>query len=154
MLNDKILNACGAEWKPRVLTGNKCDLRHDRSGVLMVFGCCWCVCSHSPFSFFRQVSQEDGKALAQKWEAGFTECSAKVNNNICECRFSPCTLLSSDTDACSIAQLMCLSSCSSKLSAAVAQPQDNNRRTNVYYCECCLNRFVHPGRFIVAHRCK
>eukprot|EP00808_Paulinella_micropora_P008883 g5858.t1 len=44
---------------PRVLVGNKSDLSHRR-----------------------EVSSEEGRALAEMWHAAFVESSAKVNNNV------------------------------------------------------------------------
>lgn len=46
---------------PIVIVGNKTDLESER-----------------------QVSKEDGKALAQKFGAGFFECSVKANVNVTE----------------------------------------------------------------------
>jgi len=59
IINDKILNALGADAVPRVLVGNKKDLIYDR-----------------------QVSSEDGQELAKKWGCDFFETSAKNNENI------------------------------------------------------------------------
>jgi Ras homolog enriched in brain len=61
IINDKILNALGTDVVPRVLVGNKKDLIYER-----------------------QVSTEDGKALAQKWGCRFVETSARHNENISE----------------------------------------------------------------------
>ena len=61
ILNDKILNALGTDNVPRVLVGNKSDLRRDR-----------------------KVSYEEGKKLADSWGIPFVECSAKHNENIKE----------------------------------------------------------------------
>eukprot|EP00026_Physarum_polycephalum_P018113 Phypoly_transcript_19580.p1 GENE.Phypoly_transcript_19580~~Phypoly_transcript_19580.p1 ORF type:complete len:186 (+),score=22.38 Phypoly_transcript_19580:54-611(+) len=60
-LNDRILNACGTEKIPRVLVGNKSDLVLER-----------------------QISREEGQALANEWSCGFVECSGKHNENIAE----------------------------------------------------------------------
>lgn len=61
IINDKILNALGTDKVPRVLVGNKKDLSHER-----------------------QISYEEGQALANKWGCAFVETSAKHNedNNI------------------------------------------------------------------------
>lgn len=59
IINDKILNALGADSVPRVLVGNKKDLIYDR-----------------------QVSAEDGLELAKSWGCAFFETSAKHNENI------------------------------------------------------------------------
>eukprot|EP01111_Echinosteliopsis_oligospora_P003054 TRINITY_DN1491_c0_g2_i1.p1 TRINITY_DN1491_c0_g2~~TRINITY_DN1491_c0_g2_i1.p1 ORF type:complete len:186 (+),score=34.19 TRINITY_DN1491_c0_g2_i1:39-596(+) len=61
VINDKILNACGAEKVPRVLVGNKCDLALERV-----------------------VKTEEGQALANEWNCAFVECSGKHNENISE----------------------------------------------------------------------
>ncbi|XP_049851664.1 GTP-binding protein Rheb homolog isoform X1 [Schistocerca gregaria] len=58
-INDQILNALGTEKVPRVLVGNQKDLVSQR-----------------------EVSLEDGQALAQRWGCAFTETSAKLNENI------------------------------------------------------------------------
>mmetsp|Transcript_27703 Transcript_27703/g.47399 ORF Transcript_27703/g.47399 Transcript_27703/m.47399 type:complete len:91 (+) Transcript_27703:408-680(+) len=57
----KLLNACSSSKVPRVLVGNKSDLKIER-----------------------QVSSEEGKQLAQKWGCPYIECSAKHNENIVE----------------------------------------------------------------------
>jgi len=59
VVNDKILNALGTDAIPRVLVGNKTDLIYER-----------------------QISTEEGKALADKWKCAFVETSAKHNENI------------------------------------------------------------------------
>jgi len=61
VINDKILNAVGADSVPRVLVGNKADLGSERV-----------------------VSEEEGKALAKQWGCPFVECSAKTNDHISE----------------------------------------------------------------------
>jgi len=61
VINDKILNACGAEKVPRVLVGNKSDLVLER-----------------------QISKEQGQQLANEWNCAFVECSGKHNENISE----------------------------------------------------------------------
>uniref|UniRef100_A0A7S4IRV3 Uncharacterized protein n=1 Tax=Vannella robusta TaxID=1487602 RepID=A0A7S4IRV3_9EUKA len=60
-LNMKILNANSANKVPRILVGNKSDLRLER-----------------------QISEDEGKQLAQKWGCPYIECSAKHNENIAE----------------------------------------------------------------------
>lgn len=61
IINDKILNALGTDVVPRVLVGNKKDLIYER-----------------------QVSADEGKALAQRWGCAFVETSARHNENISE----------------------------------------------------------------------
>mmetsp|Transcript_15653 Transcript_15653/g.26909 ORF Transcript_15653/g.26909 Transcript_15653/m.26909 type:complete len:187 (+) Transcript_15653:58-618(+) len=58
IINDKILNAIGATHVPRLLVGNKCDLKD------------------------RVIPTAQGRALAQEWDCRFVECSAKMNQNI------------------------------------------------------------------------
>jgi GTPase SAR1 family protein len=48
------------EWVPLVIVGNKSDLRPEQ----------------------RQVTPEDGKALAQEFKCGWTEASARYNENV------------------------------------------------------------------------
>lgn len=55
-----IHNEQGLEWIPCVLVGNKSDLRPDQ----------------------RQVSIEQGKALAEKFDCAYTETSARYNENV------------------------------------------------------------------------
>ncbi|KAK7757266.1 GTP-binding protein [Diatrype stigma] len=50
----------GTDWVPIVIIGNKSDLRPEQ----------------------RQVSQEDGKKLAEKFNCAWTEASARYNENI------------------------------------------------------------------------
>lgn len=50
----------GSEWVPIVIVGNKSDLRPDQ----------------------RQVSVEEGKALAEKFNCAYTEASARYNENV------------------------------------------------------------------------
>ncbi|KAF3229296.1 GTP-binding protein [Orbilia oligospora] len=64
VIRDKILNHLygetqGAEWVPCVLVGNKSDLHIQR-----------------------QVSPEEGKALAEEWKCSWTETSARHNENV------------------------------------------------------------------------
>ncbi|KAE9374532.1 seryl-tRNA synthetase [Stipitochalara longipes BDJ] len=59
VIRDKILNHLGSEWVPIVIVGNKSDLRPDQ----------------------RQVTVEDGKALAEKFNCAYTEASARYNEN-------------------------------------------------------------------------
>ena len=49
----------GADWVPIVLVGNKSDLHIQR-----------------------QVTTEEGKALAEEWKCAFTETSARHNENV------------------------------------------------------------------------
>ncbi|KAL2067868.1 hypothetical protein VTL71DRAFT_15966 [Oculimacula yallundae] len=60
VIRDKILEQLGVEWIPCVLVGNKSDLRPDQ----------------------RQISVEQGKALAVKFNCGYTEASARYNENV------------------------------------------------------------------------
>merc|ERR1711939_827482 len=60
VIRDKILNHLGIDWVPVVLVGNKSDLRPDQ----------------------RQVSVEQGKALAEKFNCAYTEASARYNENV------------------------------------------------------------------------
>ncbi|RYP41143.1 hypothetical protein DL769_011642 [Monosporascus sp. CRB-8-3] len=50
----------GTDWVPIVIIGNKSDLRPEQ----------------------RQVSQEDGKKLAEKFNCAWTEASARYNENV------------------------------------------------------------------------
>jgi len=50
----------GSEWVPICIVGNKSDLRPDQ----------------------RQVSVEEGKAMAEKFDCAFTEASARFNENV------------------------------------------------------------------------
>lgn len=59
VIYDKILNYSGADSVPAVVVGNKSDLQLQR-----------------------QVSEEEGKALADELKIGFTETSARLNENI------------------------------------------------------------------------
>ncbi|CAG8596740.1 11353_t:CDS:2 [Ambispora gerdemannii] len=59
IIRDKILAYAGTEWVPMVLVGNKTDLHMQR-----------------------QLSADDGKALATQWNCACTEASAKHNENI------------------------------------------------------------------------
>ncbi|RPA73029.1 hypothetical protein BJ508DRAFT_57989 [Ascobolus immersus RN42] len=59
IIRDKILNHLGAEWAPIVVVGNKSDLHIQR-----------------------QVSAEEAKALSQEWNCGWTEASARHNENV------------------------------------------------------------------------
>jgi len=59
IIRDKILNHTGTEWVPIVLVGNKSDLHVQR-----------------------QITPEEGKALAQAWNCAWTEASARHNENV------------------------------------------------------------------------
>lgn len=60
IIRDKILNFLGRDHVPMVLVGNKCDL-----------------------AVQRQVSEEEGAALAKSWPlCHFTESSARHNENV------------------------------------------------------------------------
>lgn len=60
VIRDKILNHLGTDWVPVVIVGNKSDLRPEQ----------------------RQVTAEDGKALAEKYQCAWTEASARYNENV------------------------------------------------------------------------
>ncbi|KXJ92884.1 rheb small monomeric GTPase [Microdochium bolleyi] len=60
VIRDKILNHLGTDWVPIVIVGNKSDLRPEQ----------------------RQVSQDDGRKLAEKINCGWTEASARYNENV------------------------------------------------------------------------
>ena len=58
-INDKLLTEVGRGWLPRVLVGNKADMEG-----------------------LREVSSDEGRALASKWRCSFLEVSAKHNHRI------------------------------------------------------------------------
>ncbi|KAL2753933.1 hypothetical protein ACRALDRAFT_2043059 [Sodiomyces alcalophilus JCM 7366] len=60
VIRDKILNHLGTDSVPIVIVGNKSDLRPDQ----------------------RQVSAEEGKKVADKFQCGWTEASARYNENV------------------------------------------------------------------------
>ncbi|KAL8653519.1 MAG: hypothetical protein Q9210_002041 [Variospora velana] len=60
VLRDKILNHLGADWIPLMIVGNKSDLKPEH----------------------RQVPADDGRQVAQEFKCGFTEASARLNNNV------------------------------------------------------------------------
>ncbi|EAQ86543.1 conserved hypothetical protein [Chaetomium globosum CBS 148.51] len=60
VIRDKILNHLGTETVPICIVGNKCDLRPEQ----------------------RQVTAEEGKALADKHGCAWTEASARYNENV------------------------------------------------------------------------
>ncbi|KAI4608217.1 GTP-binding protein [Alternaria sp. BMP 0032] len=60
IIRDKILNHLAVEWVPLVIVGNKSDLRPEQ----------------------RQVTPEDGKALAAEFKCAHTEASARYNENV------------------------------------------------------------------------
>ncbi|KAL9591193.1 MAG: hypothetical protein Q9203_000065 [Teloschistes exilis] len=60
VLSDKILNHLGAAWVPMMIVGNKSDLKPEQ----------------------RQVSAEEGQAMAEEFKCGFTEASARLNTNV------------------------------------------------------------------------
>lgn len=59
IIYDKILNYSGADSVPAVIVGNKTDLELQR-----------------------QVSEEEGRALAEELKCGFTETSARLNEYV------------------------------------------------------------------------
>ncbi|MCJ1298157.1 GTP-binding protein [Hypocenomyce scalaris] len=60
IIRDKILNHLGADWVPLVIVGNKSDLKSEQ----------------------RQVASEEGRKLAEEFKCGFTEASARLNDNV------------------------------------------------------------------------
>ncbi|KAF1839046.1 seryl-tRNA synthetase [Decorospora gaudefroyi] len=60
IIRDKILNHLAVDWVPIVIVGNKCDLRPEQ----------------------RQVTPEDGRALAAEFKCAWTEASARYNENV------------------------------------------------------------------------
>jgi len=60
IIRDKILNHLGADTVPLTIVGNKSDLRPEQ----------------------RQVTPEDGKALAEEFKCAWTEASARYNENV------------------------------------------------------------------------
>ncbi|KAJ8606670.1 hypothetical protein MRB53_040806 [Persea americana] len=60
IIRDKILNHLGADSVPLVIVGNKSDLRPEQ----------------------RQVTLAEGKKLAEELGCGFTEASARFNENV------------------------------------------------------------------------
>jgi len=60
IIRDKILNHLGAEWVPLVIVGNKSDMRPEQ----------------------RQVTKEQGKALAEEFKCSWTETSARFDENV------------------------------------------------------------------------
>ncbi|KAF2841585.1 rheb small monomeric GTPase RhbA [Patellaria atrata CBS 101060] len=60
IIRDKILNHLGADWVPLTVIGNKSDLRPEQ----------------------RQVTPDQGKALAEEFKCAWTEASARYNENV------------------------------------------------------------------------
>lgn len=60
VIRDKILDRLGTESVPIVMVGNKSDLRPEQ----------------------RQVSAEEGRKVAEKCQCGWTEASARYNENV------------------------------------------------------------------------
>ncbi|KAI9790376.1 MAG: GTP-binding protein [Peltula sp. TS41687] len=60
VIRDRILNHLGAEWVPIVIVGNKSDLRPEQ----------------------RQVTTEEGRQLGAEMRCGWTEASARYNENV------------------------------------------------------------------------
>ncbi|GAO17870.1 uncharacterized protein UV8b_03216 [Ustilaginoidea virens] len=60
VIREKILNHLGSESVPIVIVGNKSDLRPEQ----------------------RQVSPEEGRKLSEKFQCGWTEASARYNENV------------------------------------------------------------------------
>ncbi|KAK4251133.1 small GTPase superfamily [Corynascus novoguineensis] len=60
VIRDKILNHLGTATAPICIVGNKCDLRPEQ----------------------RQVTAEEGRALADKYKCAWTEASARYNENV------------------------------------------------------------------------
>ncbi|KAG6002332.1 GTP-binding protein [Claviceps maximensis] len=60
VIREKILNHLGSESVPIVIVGNKSDLRPEQ----------------------RQVGLDDGRKLSDKFQCGWTEASARYNDNV------------------------------------------------------------------------
>ncbi|KAM0276353.1 hypothetical protein ACHAQH_006846 [Verticillium albo-atrum] len=60
VIRDKILNHLGTDSVPIVMVGNKSDLRPEQ----------------------RQVSAEEGKRVSERIQCGWTEASARYNENV------------------------------------------------------------------------
>ncbi|TGJ86435.1 hypothetical protein E0Z10_g2306 [Xylaria hypoxylon] len=60
VIREKILSHLGTDWVPIVIVGNKSDLRPEQ----------------------RQVSQDDGRKLSEKFNCAWTEASARYNENV------------------------------------------------------------------------
>ncbi|KAK3903336.1 small GTPase superfamily [Staphylotrichum tortipilum] len=60
VIRDKILNHLGTDSVPICMVGNKCDLRPEQ----------------------RQVTAEEGRAVAEKYKCAWTEASARYNENV------------------------------------------------------------------------
>lgn len=60
MYDFRSLYTQGTEWVPLVIVGNKSDLRPEQ----------------------RQVTAEQGKALAEEFKCAWTEASARYNENV------------------------------------------------------------------------
>ncbi|KAG5913679.1 GTP-binding protein [Claviceps capensis] len=60
VIREKILNHLGSESVPIVIVGNKSDLRPEQ----------------------RQVNSEEGQKLSEKLQCGWTEASARYNENV------------------------------------------------------------------------
>lgn len=61
-VHENLLNLIGNDAVPMVLVAQKCDLNE-----------------------YREVSQQEGQALAARWRCPFMEVSAKLNRNVVEC---------------------------------------------------------------------
>lgn len=61
VIHEKLLDMTGKMQLPLTLVGNKTDLRMER-----------------------EISQDDGKRLAEQWKAGFMEASAKENQKVAD----------------------------------------------------------------------
>ena len=78
-VNDKLVNLIGTSRVPRVLIGNKFDLATSPSSAAAAAASSGAVASQA---LVRQVSVEQGQALADQWGCPFFECSAKGGMNI------------------------------------------------------------------------
>ena len=83
IINDKILNAIGATHVPRLLVGNKCDLKDRFIQIkLVVLKILILIFLVFVVVVCRVIPTAQGRALAQEWDCRFVECSAKMNQNI------------------------------------------------------------------------
>ncbi len=87
---DKIINFCGMNSIPCVIVGSKIDLpnRCVPSSDIAVAQSAALSPRPAPHSLshasFRQVEDDEAKALAKELDAAFVETSAKNNTNVCE----------------------------------------------------------------------
>lgn len=79
-INHKLINLMGTKAVPRVLIGNKFDLAASPSSASAAAAASGAAAAQAPL--VRQVSVEQGQALADQWGCPFFECSAKLGTNI------------------------------------------------------------------------